>query len=159
MIDRQRKYLLVLSVLAVIIAAWVPGLADTGIEPNLDLQLEQEFASLISKEVAKLEPNQRLTVSKKYTDTGDGAYRAYAILDTAGPESLKTERYSIEFRPDGGRSWRIEGKQLDDSVERLFRESSEAKQFFRFDSVNLEREGFKVTASNGTALTEPSETA
>ena len=129
------------------------GLASPEIEPELDLQLQQTLEALVKDEIAALEPNRRIVASRKYAETEDGGYRAYAILDEAGPQTLKTGRYDFIFRQADGKRWRLAEKVLRDSTERLVRESAEAKQFFRFGSFRFERDGLVVTASAGTGLT------
>jgi hypothetical protein len=118
----------------------------------VDLSLEQRFAGLIDKEAAALDNNQRLVASNTVQPTGDGGYRVYAILDTAGPETLRTERFQIEVRQVDGKKWQVTDKHLEDSTERLFRETAEAKQFYSFASFEFDREGLKVSATNGSAL-------
>ncbi len=134
------------------VAILQPTAGMDGVEPNVDLQLEQTFDGLFQADASTLGPDQRLVPARRYAPADDGSHEAYAIVDTAGAETLKTERYRAVFRQEGSKKWTLAEKQLEESAERLFREDVEAKQFFGFETFRLEREGLTVSASNGTAL-------
>ncbi len=129
-----------------------PSVGLAGVEPNVDLQLEQTFDGLFKADANALGPDQRLVPARRYAPLDDGSHEAYAIVDTAGPETLKTERFRAVFQEEGSKKWALAEKRLEDSAERLFREDVEAKQFFSFETFRLEREGLTISASSGTAL-------
>ncbi|MCP3977889.1 MAG: M1 family metallopeptidase [bacterium] len=133
---------------SVVAVGFLLGLGGVLAAP-VDLALEEAFEGLLSDEAGRLEANQRLVPGKSYTEV-DGGYEVLVVLDTAGDRSLKTERFRYRFQP-AGKKWEIGERTLEETSERLVREPVEADAVYRFDAFGLDREGLKITATNGVA--------
>ena len=93
---------------------------------------------------------KRATYSKTFRKVSDSTYLGTYHLQTAGPSDAKTERFEVTLSKGADGKWAITKEDVKDTVVGLVRFVPGDEKFFRFDRFRFDREGLKVTATNGT---------
>ena len=93
----------------------------------------------------------RGTYSRKFRKVDESTFQVTFHKDTARNDRMVTERYLLTLELTGNR-WEIVSEEIQDSFDGLYRSVPEDETFFRFDKFTFDREGFKVTATNGSML-------
>jgi hypothetical protein len=149
---RVRRWL----VAAAACACCAPGTAGE----ELARDLREALEAALRAEVARIgeatdeqgRRHQRAHVSTHFRAAGDEAYHAGLIRDTAGDELLTTERFRLTLRRSAGSGFEVGQRELLDTYARLRRSRAGDERFFRFASFAFEREGLRVSATNGSAI-------
>ena len=135
--------------------AGASGSDDSGLSINLRRALEAPLRKEVSKLLAEKDADghrfRRGTFSRNFKKVDDSTYEVTFHQDTAMGGSMTTERYLITLKSeDGGDNWSIASKELQDSFGELIRAMPYDETFHRFDSFSFEKEGLKITATNGS---------
>jgi hypothetical protein len=145
------------ALLLLIAAGSVPA-ATTGdaISPQLQADLEAALRvridALLSAKNEDGLPYQRGTYSKSFKKVDDTTYLASFHHDTAGKDQVKTERLTVTLKKSGDGKWTIADEKVEDTYTGLYRSVFGDEEFMKFETFNLEREGLKVTATNGSLV-------
>jgi hypothetical protein len=100
---------------------------------------------------------KRGTYSKTFQRVDDSTYTVGYIQDTLEPASgnettqLRTERFELTLKRDLAGKWSIAKQEKKDDVVELYRGYFGVPWVYRFDSLSFEKEGLKVSATNGYA--------
>ena len=128
---------------------------DSGLSVNLRRALEAPVRKVVSELLAEKNSDghrfRRGTFSRSFKKVDDSTYEVTLHQDTVVGDSLTTERYLVTLtNQDGGGKWTIASKELQDSFGELTRRMPYDETFHRFDSFSFEKEGLKITATNGS---------
>ena len=66
-------------------------------------------------------------------------------------DQMKTERYVLTLSKGGDRKWTIAKQELEDTYVGLYRGYFGGEWIYKFDALHFEKEGLKVSATNGWA--------
>jgi len=97
-------------------------------------------------------PFKRGSYSKTFKKVDDTTYLASFHQDTAGKDQVKTERLTLTLKKSGDGKWTISEEKVEDTFTGLYRSVFGDEEFFNFETFGLEREGLKVTATNGSLV-------
>jgi aminopeptidase N len=94
---------------------------------------------------------KRGSYSHTFRKMDDATYQVSFTIDTAGKESLTTERYLFTLKRDPAASrWSIDKEELQDTYRGLIRSVPADESFRRFERFMFDREGLKVSATKGS---------
>ncbi len=134
--------------------AGASGSDDSGLSINLRRALEaplrQEVSKLLAEKDADGHRFRRGTFSRNFKKVDDSTYEVTFHQDTAMGVNMTTERYLVTLNKDGADTWSIASKELQDSFGELTRRMPYDETFHRVDSFSVEKEGLKITATNGS---------
>lgn len=157
-----RLTLVVLTLSLTGIAAPTAALAttDNGDEEIPEKVRGQLVAALNEKRLGLLEDKdadgrifKRGAFSRSFRRGDDSTYRTTFLQDTIEGDALKTERFLVTLkRKDDGKGFEIVDEKLEDTFVGMYRFVLGDEEFYRFDEFSLEKEGLKVTATNGGVL-------
>lgn len=112
--------------------------------------LKAKAAALLDERNADGVQFRRGTYSRTFHRVDDSTYTVSFNRDTAGKDDLVTERLLLTFEKEGdGNNWKLAKEEVQDSYQGLIRPVAGDEEFYRFDKFSFDREGMKVTASNG----------
>jgi hypothetical protein len=130
----------------------IPEAVRIGIESAL----KKKVASLVEKKDAEGLVFQRGAYSQTFRRVDDSTYTATFHTDTIEPmpegpgHRLKTERFLFTLKKGSGRDWEIAKEESQDTYIGQFRAEFGGKDgFYSFSKLAFDREGLKITASNG----------
>jgi hypothetical protein len=159
MIKRSGFHLPV-SLLVFLLAALAPprpARADD-LPPMLQQDLENVCKKKISDLLAQKDADgvnmKRGAYSKTFKKVDDSTYQVTFHQDTVEngkgkSDQLKTERLLLTIKKDASGKWAIANEEVKDTYVQLFRGIFNSRDVYAFDKMSFEREGLKVTASNG----------
>jgi len=152
-----------LAVLAMCSAAAAPRVyAMEDAVPPMDRQsienlLKRKVADLASEKDKDGIASKRGTYSKSLKKIDATTYTVAFHQDTVEPEGqdetaqLKTERFELTIKQDLTGRWTIAKQELKDTYVGLHRGYAGGEWIYRFASLHFEKEGLKVSATNGWA--------
>ncbi len=148
--------------LLAVLAAAAPRARASEAEAQLSPQLREDLEAVLKKRVADLlaetdtegVPTKRGAYSRSFYKVDDATYQVTFHRDTIEKQGLlgdqmKTERLLLTLKKDGG-SWKIAKEEVKDTRTELFAAVFSRGEIYPFQEFNFEREGLKVTASNGS---------
>lgn len=143
-----------LLLLGVILAT---GAASAGLPQDEELPwgLKQQILFPIKEWVGRLKdsknaaglPNKRGTYSRTPRRVDESTYEVTVHVDTAGDTQQLTERYLLTVRK-AGRDWKVGDARVVDTYSGTYRPSGIG--CWAFGKFSFDREGLKLSASNGT---------
>jgi hypothetical protein len=157
---RSRAVRLAILLPMALILALAVGLpaVNARIGSDLDPQLQADLEAAVRAKVSELLSEKdesgisykRGSYSKTFQKVDDTTYLASFHQDTAGKDQVKTERLVLTLKTTDGVDWEVVDEELKDTFTGLYRAVWGDEEFFTFESFTLEREGLKVTATNGS---------
>lgn len=130
------------------------------VRQGIENALRKKASDLLAQKDQDGVTKQRGTYSKSFRKVDDGTYAATFHVDTVEPspedpktDRLRTERYELTLNGFAGTSWKIAKEELKETSAKLYRGWFGRDEIYRFDKLNFDREGLKVTATNGWAWT------
>jgi len=123
----------------------------------LPYALQADLESVVQAKVNKLlsQKNEdgvaylRGAYSKKFRRVDGNTFQVTFHQDTAEGSHLKTERLLLTLSNASGK-WTITDEKVQDTYTGLYRGAPGDEEFYRFESMQFDREGLKVTATNGS---------
>ncbi len=100
---------------------------------------------------------KRGTYSKTFRKVDDTTFMVAYIQDTLEPapgnagDQLHTERFELTLKKDQAGKWVIAKEEKKDDAVELYRSYFGAPWLYRFESLSFEKEGLKVSATDGYA--------
>ena len=152
---RTLRVLLAVGILAIV---GTVAHAETSDAADLPAMLRQDLEGVLKKKIADLLAQKdesgngfkRGSYSKNFKKVDDSTYQVVFHQDTAGNDRLKSERLLLTLKKDGSGKWAVAKEDLQDTYDGLYRGVVGDEQFFKFDKLSFDREGLKVTATNGS---------
>jgi hypothetical protein len=139
----------------VVIAA-VDAAVPPGVQQEIESVLRKKAADLLGQKDKAGASTKRATYSKSFRKIDDSTYAATFHVDTVEPspddpktDRLRTERYELTLKGFAGTPWKIAKEDLKESSATLYRSWADAGELYKFDKMAFEREGLKLSASNG----------
>lgn len=128
--------------------------ADAGPPPEVRRALEAALKAKVDLLLQEKDDNgasiSRGAYSHSFRKLDDATYQVGFTVDTAGKETLTTERYLFTLKEDASsKKWIIDKEELQDTYSGLLRSVPEDEQFKRFEKFSFDREGLEVTATKG----------
>ncbi len=159
----RASYALIIGALAAaLVIAVSPAICATdatvppGVQQGIEEVLKKRAGDLLNQKDSDGVSKKRGTYSKSYRKVDDSTYLATFHVDTVEPspddpktDRLRTERYELTLKGFAGTPWKVAKEDLKETSASLYRGWSGAGEFYRFDKLAFEREGLKVTATNG----------
>jgi hypothetical protein len=132
-----------------------------GVDDEMDWALRQELEHPLKTRASDIydEKNeegrryQRANYAKDFHKVDAETYQVAFTKDIASKDKMRTERYLLTLNKSGSR-WVIGEEELQDTYEKLIREMPGDEKFYRFDSFELDREGLKLSCSDGSAVVD-----
>ncbi|HEX4824665.1 MAG TPA: M1 family aminopeptidase [Candidatus Polarisedimenticolaceae bacterium] len=127
------------------------------VQEGITVVLHDKVSKLLASHDKDGNPDKRGTYSQTYKKVDAGTYQATFHVDTIEPttfpltQQLKTERYLLTLKGSGG-NWSIANEELKDTYIGLFR-GDFAPDLYKFDKLTWDKEGLKLSASNGYLYT------
>ena len=152
----------VLCLLAIAIAA-TP--AARGMDDNVSYMDREAIENLLKGKAADLSNEKdkdgigykRGTYSKSFKKVDASTFTVAFHEDTIEPEGddhsqhVKTERYELVVQKDAKGNWSLGKQELKDTYVGLYRGIFGGGWIYKFDTLRFEKEGLKVSATNGWA--------
>ncbi len=147
------------AVLAIAAAPAVRAIEDSvppDVRKGIEGVLKKKAADLLSQKDKDGVSTKRGTYSKSFRKVDDSTYAATFHVDTveASPDDpktdrLRTERYELTLKGFAGAPWKIAKEDLKETSASLYRGWFGGGDIYKFDKLSFEREGMKVSATNG----------
>ncbi len=149
----------VVAVVFVGLVLSMPGARIRAEDPIPD-KVRAELEGIVKKKATDLlaEKNQegrafkRGNYSRNFRRVDDGTYQSAFQVDTVKSGQMITERFLLTLKKDPAGRWAIADQQLKDTYDGLYRGVLGDEEFYRFDRFAFDREGLKVTATNGFVM-------
>jgi hypothetical protein len=145
-----------LSALAATPAVSSDSTIPSDVQVGIEGVLKKKAAELLSQKNSAGFATKRGTYSKSFRKAGPSTYIATFHIDTVEPSAhdpktdvLKTERFELTVTGDAASGWKIGKEELKDTSASLYRGWFGGGEIYRFDKLSFEREGIKVSATNG----------
>jgi hypothetical protein len=161
-VSRARRFF---PLAVVALAAWTGSrparaaaaeVVPPAIQEGIEATLKKKANDLLSQKDSAGISAKRGTYSKDLHKLGPTAYGVSFHVDTVEPSSedpktdrLRTDRYELTVEGDGKGGWKIAKEDLKATSMMLFRGWFGAGEVYQFEKMSFEREGLKVSATNG----------
>lgn len=149
------------AMLAASIAAPAVRAADDTLSATdrdaITILLREKASAVLGERDKDGNPYKRGTYSQTYRKVDDSTYEATFHVDTVEPttfpltQQIKTERLLLTMKKAGSK-WSIAKEEVKDTYIGLFR-GDYAPDLYKFSSLNWDKEGLKITATNGYLFT------
>lgn len=153
------RVLLAAILLAMMMAVSRPVLADGAtddipeeLRQQLEEALQAKAKALMAEKDADGNSFKRGIFSKRFKKTADGVYEGSFTRQTAMESKLLSERFLVTLKKDVSGKWAVSDEKLQDSFDKVDRDVPGDEKFFKFQSLAFQREGFKITATNGSMV-------
>lgn len=138
--------------------------AVRAIEESVPSDVQQGIENVLKKKVADLlaekdkngASKKRGTYSRSFRKVDASTYAATFHADTIEPspddpktDRLRTERYELTLKGFSGVPWKVTKEDLKETSATLYRGWFDGDEVYQFDKLAFEREGLKVSATNG----------
>ena len=150
------------ALVALLATALAPAIraADAGVpldvQEGIELVLKKKAADLLGQKDKRGVSTMRGTYSRSFRKVDASTYLATFHVDTIEPspddpktDRLRTERFELTLKGFPGVPWKIAKEELKESSASLYRGWFGGDELYHFDKLAFEREGLKVTATNG----------
>src|SRR5262245_17099706 len=129
--------------------------SEAGPSPEERRAIESALKSRVDLLLQEKDENgasiKRGSYSHTFRKVDDATCQVTFTVDTAGKETLTTSRYLFTLKRDpAGNRWSIDKEELQDTYTGLLRSVPEDESFKRFDRFAFDREGLKVSGTNGS---------
>jgi hypothetical protein len=161
MIKFAARFIVLAAVLALLPVAGA-GVLAAG-DPSVDIDTRKAIEAVLKKRAGDLLAekdkdgisHKRGTYSKDFKRVDATTYLATFNVDTVEPSAedpktdrLKTERTIVTLKSEAG-GWKIAKEEVKDTTSQLYRGWFGSSEIYRFDKLAFEKEGIKVSATNG----------
>jgi hypothetical protein len=117
---------------------------------DIEDMLKAKASALLSEKDADGHSFKRGNYSHAFHKVDDATCTVTFHRHTALGDEMLTERFLLTFKKDAAsKNWSIAKEELQDSFQRLTRPMPGDEQFFKVDKFSFDREGMKITVSNG----------
>ena len=153
---RGRRFFTLCSLVVAVALVALPVSAADAVADQLPYELRSQLERALRARLGEIasEKNddgvnhKRATFSRNYRKVDDDTYLASMHVDTAGKETLTTERFEATLKRKGSSTWEIASQDLKDTYQGLHR--TIGTRFHNFDSMSFDRGGMKMTAGKGS---------
>ncbi len=155
----SRAFYLAVVFIGLVTAPAARGSTETippDVQQGIENVLKQKVSELLSQKDANGVSTKRGTYSRSFQKVDDSTYLATFHVDTVEPspddpktDRLRTERYELTLKGFAGAPWKIAKEDLKETSASLYRGWSDNTEFYQFDKLDFDREGMKVSATNG----------
>ena len=119
---------------------------DQGTKDKLVAAVRAKLGEMTDSKNADGKRDKRAEYSQFFRALDDGNYVGSVHVNTAGNESLTTERFNVTLSPKGD-GFEVTNTEVVDTFTGLFR--NRGLNCYPFEKFNFDREGLKMTATNG----------
>lgn len=120
------------------------------VRSELAMLLREKVSSFLKDKNEDGVSYKRGNYSKSFRKVDESTYEGTIHQDTATKDRLKTERYLLTLKKGASGKWAIASQDLKDTYEGLHRGVLGDEEWYRFERFSFDREGMKVTATNGS---------
>ena len=149
-----------LTIMLAVAATPLVRAIDDGVPPDvregIETVLRKKAADLLSQKDKDGVNTKRGTYSRSFRKIDASTYLATFHVNTVEPSPddpktnrLRTERYELTFKGYAGVPWKIAKEELKETSATLYANWFDGGELYKFDKLSAEREGMKVTATNG----------
>ncbi|MCP3978146.1 MAG: M1 family metallopeptidase [bacterium] len=142
--------------LAILIAVTSIAAAELSddVRKQLEAVVEQHAAELHKQKNDAGVRAKRGSYSKHFRPLEGDAYRVAFTEQTAAPTRMTTERYLLTLSRGASGEFEIAERELQDTYDGLVRYSPSDVRFHRFDTLRLDHEGLRLSATDGTLVAD-----